>query len=53
MAKKVYNRWTFLGEVSEWSKVPPWKGGVRASVPGVRIPPSPPLKKYFFFNKVK
>ena len=30
------------GEVSEWSKVPPWKGGVGASLPGVRIPPSPP-----------
>ena len=32
-----------VGEVSEWLKVHPWKGCVRESVPGVRIPPSPPF----------
>src|SRR5881628_581111 len=31
------------GEVSEWSKAPHSKCGVRATVPWVRIPPSPPL----------
>ena len=30
------------GEVAEWSIAPHSKCGVRASVPGVRIPPSPP-----------
>ncbi len=30
------------GEVAEWSNVPDSKSGVRASVPWVRIPPSPP-----------
>lgn len=33
----------FHGEVAEWSIAPHSKCGVRASVPGVRIPPSPPL----------
>src|SRR5574337_1992485 len=33
-----------LGEVAEWSIAPHSKCGVRASVPGVRIPPSPPLQ---------
>ena len=32
------------GEVAEWSIAPHSKCGVRASVPGVRIPPSPPVK---------
>src|SRR3954453_17850448 len=31
------------GEVAEWSKAPHSKCGVRATVPWVRIPPSPPL----------
>src|SRR5574337_324450 len=31
------------GEVAEWSNVPDSKSGVRASVPWVRIPPSPPV----------
>src|SRR5689334_6754110 len=30
------------GEVAEWSKAPHSKCGVRATVPWVRIPPSPP-----------
>ena len=30
------------GEVAEWSIAPHSKCGVRATVPGVRIPPSPP-----------
>src|SRR3984957_487578 len=33
------------GEVAEWSIAPHSKCGVRASVPGVRIPPSPPPTK--------
>src|SRR6185503_14339864 len=31
------------GEVAEWSKAPHSKCGVWATVPWVRIPPSPPL----------
>lgn len=31
------------GEVTEWSNVRDWKSRVRATVPGVRIPPSPPV----------
>jgi hypothetical protein len=34
---------TPCGEVAEWSIAPHSKCGVRASVPGVRIPPSPPV----------
>ena len=30
------------GEVAEWSNVPDSKSGVGASLPWVRIPPSPP-----------
>lgn len=30
------------GEVAEWSNAPHSKCGIRASVSGVRIPPSPP-----------
>ena len=30
------------GEVAEWSNVPDSKSGVPGTVPGVRIPPSPP-----------
>ena len=33
------------GEVAEWSKAPVLKTGERASVPWVRIPPSPPFFK--------
>ena len=33
----------FNGEVAEWSKAPVLKTGERASVPWVRIPPSPPF----------
>ena len=33
------------GEVAEWSIAPHSKCGVRASVPGVRIPPSPPASR--------
>ena len=36
-------RQTARGEVPEWSIGPVSKTGVRASVPWVRIPPSPPL----------
>ena len=31
-----------LGEVAEWLKAPHSKCGIRATVSGVRIPPSPP-----------
>ena len=34
---------TRRGEVAEWSKAPHSKCGVRATVPWVRIPPSPPF----------
>ncbi len=34
-----------LGEVTEWLNVPVLKTGVRASVPWVRIPPSPPYSQ--------
>ncbi len=33
------------GEVAEWSNVPDSKSGVGASLPWVRIPPSPPVYK--------
>ena len=32
------------GEVAEWSIAPHSKCGIRATVSGVRIPPSPPVK---------
>ena|GEM_PF-3996257 len=31
------------GEVTEWSNVLDWKSSERETVPGVRIPPSPPV----------
>jgi hypothetical protein len=31
-----------FGEVAEWLKAPHSKCGIRATVSGVRIPPSPP-----------
>ena len=36
------------GEVAEWSIAPHSKCGVRATVPGVRIPPSPPRISNFY-----
>ena len=33
----------YYGEVSEWLKVHAWKACVGASLPGVRISPSPPF----------
>src|SRR5678809_1183553 len=36
----------FRGEVAEWSKAPHSKCGVRATVPWVRIPPSPPISMF-------
>ena len=36
---------------AEWSKAPVLKTGERASVPWVRIPPSPPLKKWIVQDK--
>jgi hypothetical protein len=30
------------GEMAEWSKAPPWKGGIGATLSRVRIPLSPP-----------
>ena len=41
------NRSLALGEVAEWLKAPHSKCGIRATVSGVRIPPSPP-----FFNEL-
>ena len=35
----------YYGEVSEWLKVHAWKACVGASLPGVRISPSPPIYK--------
>ena len=35
-----------LGEVAEWLKAPHSKCGIRATVSGVRIPPSPPKPEY-------
>ena len=31
-----------LGEVAEWLKAPPWKGGIGETLSWVQIPPSPP-----------
>ena len=36
-----YGAQSKAGEVSEWSKVHPWKGCGLSQAPGVRIPPSP------------
>ena len=38
-----YNAAPLPGEVDEWFKSPPWKGGTGATLSRVRIPPSPPL----------
>ena len=37
------------GEVAEWSNAPHSKCGVRATVPWVRIPPSPPITNSLYF----
>ena len=39
------------GEVAEWLMVPLSKSGVRATVPRVRIPPSPPVKNESFWAR--
>jgi hypothetical protein len=40
------------GEVAEWSIAPHSKCGIRATVSGVQIPPSPPLllKSLYYFE---
>jgi hypothetical protein len=40
------SRTEVAGEVAEWLKAPVLKTGVRETVPGVRIPPSPPSLKF-------
>ena len=37
-----YNAAPLPGEVDEWFKSPPWKGGTGVTLSRVRIPPSPP-----------
>ena len=39
---RLYSRLRRCGEVAEWSNVPDSKSGVGATLPRVRIPPSPP-----------
>ncbi len=34
--------------MAEWSNALPWKGSIWATVSGVRIPVSPPIKIEFF-----
>ncbi len=46
-----YNLSQFLlelnrGEMAEWSKAPPWKGGIGATLSRVRIPLSPPALSF-------
>ena len=46
MSGIIHDKFLYLcGEVAEWSKAPVLKTGERASVPWVRIPPSPPFFK--------
>src|SRR5208282_6180967 len=40
------------GEVAEWLKAPVLKTGVRETVPGVRIPPSPPVFRFLLFGSL-
>ena len=40
------------GEVAEWSIAPHSKCGVRVTVPGVRIPPSPPVNSLISLVKI-
>ncbi len=42
-ASTVERAFRLRGEVTEWSKVHAWKACVGATLPWVRIPPSPPL----------
>lgn len=42
----IYNPASFRGEVDEWFKSPPWKGGTGATLSRVRIPPSPPYQAH-------
>ncbi len=51
MAAIGYNLSQFLfelnrGEMAEWSKAPPWKGGIGATLSRVRIPLSPPVLRF-------
>jgi hypothetical protein len=39
--------------VAEWLKAPVLKTGVRETVPGVRIPPSPPFNDWRRFQRAK
>ena len=41
------------GKVTEWPKVRDWKSRVRATVPGVRIPPFPPAHDWLTPPKIK
>src|SRR5204863_10195599 len=40
------------GEVAEWSNAPHSKCGIGASLSGVRIPPSPPVRIFTSFQAV-
>jgi hypothetical protein len=42
-----------LGEVAEWLKAPHSKCGIRVTVSGVRIPPSPPLHRSLLYPIVR
>ena len=42
MQADMFNLYPAIGEVTEWPKVRDWKSRVRATVPRVRIPLSPP-----------
>jgi hypothetical protein len=46
------NEHWFCGEVAEWSIAPVLKTGVRETVPGVRIPPSPQSAVFMLFDSV-
>src|SRR6516225_12298820 len=41
----------YLGEVAEWLKAPHSKCGIRVTVSGVRIPPSPPISTFADIHK--
>ena len=36
--------------MAEWSNALPWKGSIRATVSGVRIPVSPPISRLDLLN---
>src|SRR6516225_11578606 len=44
------NTYQSVGEVAEWLNAPHSKCGIRVTVSGVRIPPSPPVKLKSFAN---